>query len=104
MPTLTIAGRTAAAALAVAGHSPGDTVLIGGAAGQLRVPIAASFPVEQIRAAGRAPGLPARERQGCHRPLDQVPEARRQPAGPDAIWRIMKSPWMCKGGRSRAAL
>src|SRR5580693_4280921 len=31
--TLTIAGRTAAAALAVAGPGPGDTVLIGGAAG-----------------------------------------------------------------------
>ena len=48
------------------------------AAGQLRVPIAASFPVEQIRpAAGLQP--PARERQGRHRPLDQVPGARRQP-------------------------
>ena len=37
---------------------------------------------------GRAPGRPARERQGRHRPLDQVPGARRQPhlAWPVSDW------------------
>ena len=45
--TLTIAGRTAAAALAVAGPGPGDTVLIGGAAGGVGV-----FAVQLARLAG----------------------------------------------------
>jgi NADPH:quinone reductase-like Zn-dependent oxidoreductase len=47
--TLTIAGRTASAALVVVELGPDDTVLIGGAAGG--VGVAASFPVEQIRTA-----------------------------------------------------
>src|SRR5580658_5114096 len=45
--TLTISGRTAAAALAVAGPGPGDTVLIGGAAGGVGV-----FAVQLARLAG----------------------------------------------------
>jgi NADPH:quinone reductase-like Zn-dependent oxidoreductase len=45
--TLTIAGRTAAAALAVVGPGPGDTVLIGGAAGGVGV-----FAVQLARLAG----------------------------------------------------
>jgi NADPH:quinone reductase-like Zn-dependent oxidoreductase len=45
--TLTIAGRTAAAALAVIGPAPGDTVLIGGAAGGVGV-----FAVQLARLAG----------------------------------------------------
>lgn len=45
--TFTIAGRTAAAALAVVGPGPGDTVLIGGAAGGVGV-----FAVQLARLAG----------------------------------------------------
>jgi NADPH:quinone reductase-like Zn-dependent oxidoreductase len=45
--TLTIAGRTAAAALAAVGPGPGDTVLIGGAAGGVGV-----FAVQLARLAG----------------------------------------------------
>jgi NADPH:quinone reductase-like Zn-dependent oxidoreductase len=45
--TLTIAGRTAAAALAVVDPGPGDTVLIGGAAGGVGV-----FAVQLARLAG----------------------------------------------------
>ncbi|MTD55999.1 NADP-dependent oxidoreductase [Amycolatopsis pithecellobii] len=45
--TLTIAGRTAAAALAVVGPGPDDTVLIGGAAGGVGV-----FAVQLARLAG----------------------------------------------------
>jgi NADPH:quinone reductase-like Zn-dependent oxidoreductase len=45
--TLTIAGRTAAAALAVVDPGPGDTVLIGGAAGGVGV-----FAVQLARIAG----------------------------------------------------
>ena len=45
--TLTIAGRTAAAALAVVNPGPGDTVLIGGAAGGVGV-----FAVQLARLAG----------------------------------------------------
>lgn len=45
--TLTIAGRTAAAALAVINPGPGDTVLIGGAAGGVGV-----FAVQLARLAG----------------------------------------------------
>jgi NADPH:quinone reductase-like Zn-dependent oxidoreductase len=45
--TLTIAGRTASAALAVVGLGPGDTVLIGGAAGGV-----GTFTVQLARIAG----------------------------------------------------
>jgi NADPH:quinone reductase-like Zn-dependent oxidoreductase len=69
--TLTIAGRTAAAALAVASPGPGDTLLIGGAAGGVGV-----LAVQLARLAGaRVIGTGSAASSGFLRGLGAVPVA-----------------------------
>ncbi|WP_103344106.1 NADP-dependent oxidoreductase [Amycolatopsis sp. CA-126428] len=69
--TLTIAGRTASAALAAAGAGPGDTVLIGGAAGGVGV-----FAVQLARVAGaRVLGTGSAASAGYLRELGAEPVA-----------------------------
>jgi D-arabinose 1-dehydrogenase-like Zn-dependent alcohol dehydrogenase len=63
--TLTIAGRTASAALAVVELGPDDTVTPGAHRRKL--------PGRANPHCGRAPGRPAREGQGRHRPLGKRP-------------------------------